>query len=103
MGMFDCRPRREYAGEKAAWISRHEYDPASGWCAWSCGCRNDGRVVNRDGKVINRGPVYTSEQIENFREYLAHRFPPPSRPAPRPEGLAIPELAQVLERPMALS
>lgn len=96
MGMFDCRARREHSGANAGYISRHEYDPASGWCAWSCGCRNDGRVVNKDGKVLNQGPKYTDAQLADFRQYLEGRYP--RRPAPeRPPR----DLFDTLTGPMA--
>jgi len=92
MGMFDCRARREHSGENAKYISLHEYDPASGWCHWSCGCRNDGRVVNKDGKVLNEGYRYTQAELENFRQWLEARHP--RNPQRHPAG---PDLSEALE------
>jgi hypothetical protein len=54
MNAYDCRDRRE--STDGPWINQHTYDPISGWCYWSCGCRVDGRVIkNKTGDVIYPG------------------------------------------------
>ncbi|MDJ1115396.1 hypothetical protein [Microbacterium dauci] len=74
----ECRIRRETSATNSNIIQRHEFDPASGWCVWGCGCRNDGRTVSaKDGRIFDQGREYTAEDLEHFREYLAHRYPRP--------------------------
>ena len=56
----------------------HRFDPVSGWCNWAgaddqkklvtCGQREDGRTVNRNGVIVDPGPGYTLEQLEIFRQ-----------------------------------
>jgi hypothetical protein len=41
----------------------HSFDPLSGWCLFGCGNREDGRIVTRDGRVIEAGPTYTGQEL----------------------------------------
>jgi hypothetical protein len=55
----------------------HSFDPLSGWCTFGCGNREDGRIISRDGKVIEKGPDYTGAELEflsaRSREIVAAR------------------------------
>ena len=57
----------------------HSFDPLSGWCIFGCGNREDGRIISRDGRVIERGPGYTGTELEYLaarsREIVAARTP----------------------------
>lgn len=70
MSAYDCRTRRESSSPNAPFINRHEYDNISGWCAWGCGCRRDGRVVKlKTGDLIYPGNPMTAEEEVRFRAY----------------------------------
>lgn len=45
----------------------HAFDAVSGWCAYGCGTRDDGRMVKADRGVVATGPEYTPEQLQSFR------------------------------------
>ena len=57
----------------------HSFDPLSGWCLFGCGNRDDGRIVTRDGQVIEKGPQYTAEELgflqARSNEIIAARTP----------------------------
>jgi len=57
----------------------HSFDPLSGWCLFGCGNREDGRIITRDGQVIEKGPQYTSEELGYIKarsdEIIAARTP----------------------------
>lgn len=57
----------------------HSFDPLSGWCTFGCGNRDDGRIVSKDGRVIEAGPRYTGTELEYMaarsREIIAARTP----------------------------
>lgn len=46
----------------------HDFDRLSGWCLYGCGLRDDGRHQSTGGAVIDPGPEYTPDQLDQ----LAH-------------------------------
>ena len=66
----ECRPRRESTADNAAFVQRHEYDPISGWCAWGCGCRSDGRIIKvKSGDVIYDGRGLSADEKTRFAAF----------------------------------
>lgn len=57
----------------------HTYDVLSGWCIYGCGNRDDGRIVTREGNVIEKGPQYTNAELGDMlarqREIVEARTP----------------------------
>lgn len=41
----------------------HSFDVLSGWCTFGCGNREDGRIVTRDGVILDPGPNYTPQEL----------------------------------------
>lgn len=57
----------------------HSFHPLSGWCIFGCGNREDGRIISRDGKVIEKGPQYTGAELADLQarseQIIAARTP----------------------------
>jgi len=57
----------------------HSFDPLSGWCIFGCGNREDGRIVTREGRLIEKGPNYTGPELAQLQarsnEIIAARTP----------------------------
>lgn len=52
----------------------HHYDHLSGWCLHGCGARDDGRIVNYAGHVINAGPSYSPEELRDIAVTTRERY-----------------------------
>lgn len=63
MNARDCRPGG-YG---------HRWDTTSGWCLNGCGNRRDGRVVNRQGRIILPGPPYASTDVRTISDREDHQ------------------------------
>lgn len=50
----------------------HAYDLKSGWCRFGCGNREDGRIVTREGNVIDQGPSYTDTELADMLQNLTN-------------------------------
>lgn len=49
----------------------HTFDPVSGWCQHGCGVREDGRITNKSGSILNSGPTYSPTELDIFRQQTA--------------------------------
>jgi hypothetical protein len=57
-----CAPHRTNKGLS------HTFNRTSGWCDHGCGNRDDGRITNRTGTILNTGPTHTPAELEQYRQ-----------------------------------